>query len=331
MLKSSRNVIGQIKRLKGALRSGSPAARLGILLKAIGPLSRILDRMMYYLLKTNEVEQVDLPPCLMIVSPPRSGSTVIYQMVVRTIPCVYFSNLHFLFANYASSYMLKNGLFGTTLSGIHNYYGYTPSLFDVNEGNEIVEAIVRKDANKEQVRNRFAKFAKVMRATRNKPLIFKNVRAYPNLLRMHLAIPEIVFLQIKRNPEKIIQSVVRAHRELGTFHPIPKGLVNCNINDPVEFAVRQVLEIEGSIDHQKQKIDQTAWLEWHYEDFCSDPLPMIENLTENYLKMDLSCLRRDALPEIKASNRIKVEENEALRISMLLRQHTDAESQNGMQ
>jgi len=50
---------------------------------------------------------------------------------------------------------------------------------------------------------------------------------------------------------------------------------------------------------------------------------MIKNLAENYLKMDPSRLRRDAVPELQVSKRVKVSTDEADRISLLLQQYTN--------
>jgi len=323
MLNRAFSIGGQVDRLKGALRSGSSAARLGMFLKALGPFTRLLDKMIYGALYGNEGKEEKLSTCLMIVGPPRSGSTIIYQVLARAIPCVYISNLHPLFPNCASSYMLRNGLFGVNLVGFHNYYGYTSSIYDVNEGNEIVGTFFRGNANKELIRERFIKSASAIGTTQERPLIFKNLKAYSHISRLHEAVPEIVFLRVKRDPEQVIKSVVRAYHELGTFHPVPKALVNCEINDPVEFAVRQILEIERVIDLQIEQIQKPARLEWWYEDFCSAPWPMIKNLAENYLKMDPSLLRRDAVPELQISKHLKVSTDEAYRISLLLQQYTN--------
>lgn len=322
MLKRSLGMSGQINRFIGAVRSGEPAARLGIFVKALGPFTRLLDKMIYRPLVDSEDKEDNIPPCLMIVSPPRSGSTIIYQVLVRTIPCVYISNLHSLFPHCTSSYLLRRNLFDANLAGFHNYYGYTPSIYDVNEGNEFFEAIFRGDADKELIRERFITLVKAMRATQERPFIFKNVRAYSHIARLHQAVP-VVFLRVKRDPEQVIQSVLRAYHELGTFHPVPRALVNCKINDPVEFAVRQILEIERVIDLQIERIEESARLEWWYEDFCSASWPMLKDLAENYLKMDPSRLRRDAVPELQVSKRVKVSTDEADRISLLLQQYTN--------
>jgi hypothetical protein len=59
-----------------------------------------------------------------------------------------------------------------------------------------------------------------------------------------------------------------------------------------------------------------------YSHRCSAPWPMIKNLAENYLKMDPSRLRRDVVPELKVSKRLKASADEADRISLLLQQYT---------
>jgi len=312
---------GRIKRINAAFRSGSPAARLGLLLEAIKPFTHFLDMAVTSLpgagrgIKSN----LDtLPACLLVVGPPRSGSTIIYQVLVRAIPSVYISNMHFIFPRYASTHMLKNNLFGAGLGGFHNYYGHTAALYDVNEGNEPMDRLFQGSAVPDQIRQGFISFVENMQAEEGRPLIFKNAGAFGQLTDLHKAVPEIAFLRIKRDPEQIIQSVVRAYHELGGFNPIPDALRHSTISDPVEFAVRQILEIERVIDAQRLEIDSHSWIEFSYEDFCRNPWPMIENLAANHLGIDLACLRRNAVPKLQVSTRSKVSEEEARKIKSFL-------------
>ena len=79
-----------------------------------------------------------------------------------------------------------------------------------------------------------------------------------------------------------------------------------------------MIAIEESIESQKQKINPEKWLEWSYEDFCSNPLPMIENLADLTLNLEKSIIRKDAIPFLRASKNNKVDNHEAQRISMLI-------------
>lgn len=311
-----------ITRLIGALRSGNRAAYLGIVLKALKPFTRPLDKMLAGVSHIQENPEDNLPPCVMLVSPPRSGSTIIYQTLIRAIPSVYISNFHTLFPGLASDYLLKYNLLEKGLSKQANYYGYTSSLWDVNEGNEMVEAFFRGDGGQEHIREKFCQFIRMMRGTSQRPLIFKNVRAYSQILELHQAVPELVFLRIRRDTEQVIQSVVRAYYELGTFHPIPETLRQIWCDDPIEFAIHQILEIERIIDRQKEDIEKNNWLEWHYEDFCTNPWSKIECLAENYLNVSSSDLMKNVLSQpLQVSKRMKVSPGEADTIHILLQKY----------
>jgi hypothetical protein len=320
-LKKKSEIFIQIKRFVGALKSGSPAARLSMITTGMGFFCRLIDKMIYHSLPICTDINGEIPSCLMIVSPPRSGSTIVYQVLARAIPCVYISNLHSLFPNYASTFLIRKKLFGNNNGNLHNYYGHTSSIYDVNEGNEIMNAIFLGPLGQKLIRERFIKFARVMQSTNQRPLIFKNVRSYPYLADLHKAVSEIFFLRIKRDPEQVIQSVLRAYHELGSFHPIPKALVDRKIDDPIEFATCQIIEIEREINIQKAQIDPARWIEWQYEDFCSDPLSMIKDLVKNYIKIDLKNICIDAIPKLKVSNRVKVKTDEEMRISSLLQKN----------
>jgi len=313
----------KISRIKGAIASGHTAARLAILIQLISIPCKLIDKLLSFLIN-NKNKRDSLPPCLMIVSPPRSGSTITYQVLTRVIPSVYISNLHALFPGFASYYMKKKKLFGVNLYSFNNYYGYTSKLNDINEGNSQIDYIFKNNAGKSLVRRRFIRLINKMGASNTYPFIFKNVRNYKNILRLHEAVPELIFLRIKRNPEQVIQSELKAHYELGTFHPIPHALSNISFkNDPVDFAVRQILEIEHEINEQKRKINSSNWIEWNYEDFCVNTAIKIEELAIRHFKLDFTQLRLNALKNpLKVSIKKKVTLADEDKIKVLLKKYS---------
>jgi len=202
-----------------------------------------------------------------------------------------------------------------------NSNGYTEQLTNVYEGNEIIEKIIGNN-NISEIRSRFYTFIQNMKASHTHPLIFKNVRAFSKLSLLHKAVPELNFLRIKRDPEQVIQSVLKAYYELGMFHPIPDKLLNSQISDPLEFAIHQIFEIENSIEIQRNQIDKSVWLEWTYEEFCENTWTMIENLTENQIPTGKKKLRRNALEEpLQVSKRKKVTTEEINKIRQLINQY----------
>jgi hypothetical protein len=218
--------------------------------------------------------------------------------------------------------MYNTGKFGQNLYGYNNYYGYTTGLYDVNEGNEIIDKLLNEKKNIEPLRINFINFVMGMKASANQPLIYKNVKNYDKILTLHQAVPELIFLRVRRNLDQIIQSELKAHYELGTFNPIPDFLSDTPYNDPVDFCVRQILGIEKKIDDQKEKISSTNWVEWSYEDFCDNTLAMIKNLAKKYLAIEENRLREHMLKEpLRLSNNKKVSDSDIARIQHLLQKY----------
>jgi len=292
-----------LRRVKGAIVSGKRAAYLGMGLKLLKPITHRLDHLIGQFNSTAEMRSNDtVPPILMIVSPPRSGSTMIYQVLTRVIPSVYYSNFHFLFPLTASQIMQKFDLFGRKLHGFKNYYGYTPRMHDVNEGNDFMHRIFNSNITA-QIRENFLTNLDWIRGGLDLPFIFKNVRYYSKISLIHQAIPEIIFLRIKREIAAVVKSELKGFESLGTFHPIPAELKETNISDPVEFCVRQILSINESIDLQKKEINPDSWIEWEYESFCEDPQAHILPVITEKLHMNQLRLRWDNLHDnLKASN-----------------------------
>ena len=314
----------QFNRIKGAVVSKRKAAYVALLIKAISPVSQLLDKIVCKKIKINLYTNVSIPPCLMIVSPPRAGSTIISQILTRIIPSVYISNLHALLPGLASSIMHKTNSFGHKTYELKNYYGHTSGLFDVNEGNQLIDLLFKEKYNEKLLRHRFWQFITKMRASDLTPLIFKNIKNYKNILALHNAVPELIFLRINRNIEQVIQSELKAYYELGTFNPIPDFLSEIPYDDPVDFCVQQILGIEKIIDEQKVRISPAKWVEWSYGDFCNNTLPLIRNLAKNYLGLELNRLREYMLLEpLRLSHRKKVPDDDINRIRFLLNTYKD--------
>jgi hypothetical protein len=205
---------------------------------------------------------------------------------------------------------------------LSNYYGYTSSVWDINEGNAFIDSLFRKGTDPDIIRKRFVRMLSRLRIDNSVPFIFKNVRNYNHILDLHRALPEIVFLRIRRNTFQVVQSELRAHYELGTFHPIPAKLKDIPSTDPLVFTVQQITEIERELDVQFREIDENNKIEWHYEEFCENMMHQIENLADKHLGVDSSLLRADVIKfPLKASMRRKVSEEEADRIAHLLEEN----------
>ena len=194
-----------------------------------------------------------------------------------------------------------------------NYYGYTSSIKDVNEGNETFDKIFGQE-DPSDIRRSFIEYLECFGLDSETPVLIKNVRNYKNLDKIKKAIPEIKFLRIQRDLFQNIQSEYLAYKELKTFHPIPDELKDIDYHkDPLEFAALQILSISRKIKNSLSKIDNEGYSNMEYENFCLHP-------EEWFIKIsDLSPtskipIRKEINFSLNASKKIKVKRSEAEKI-----------------
>ena len=304
-----------IKRVRGAIISMHKAAYLALFIKLIRPLTLIID---YFVVRIFPIDNMtnNLQPCLMIVSPPRSGSTIIYQVLVSIIPSSYISNYHALFPR-CGKYLNKNTSYYK--HNLSNYYGYTSQMKGVYEGNELLDKIIEiEDIN--ELRQKFITFIRGLGENSSLPIIFKNVRAYKYIYKLHLAVPELKFLFVERDNAKTIQSVLNAYRELGGFHPIPENMKDVSFNDPIEYSVKQILEIKRNINEQKSKISKKNVFNVTYEEFCNNTWDIVQNIAQNALYVSPDKLHKEGKNiKLKMSTVNKSKNTEENEISKLLK------------
>lgn len=310
-----------VKRLIGALRSGHSAAYMGMLTKGLGHMTRFVDRL------------VSKPPpepasfkCLYLVSLPRSGGTIVYQCAARCLDSVYISNLHLLFPTTATPYLRRSRSVLRDQSAGPNYYGYTSHWADVHEGYGMLDFLWQKYNDvpfpgwREQLRTHMLQIIRQLAPQPEEVIIFKFMRGYSVINLLHEALPEIVFVRVRREPREIIQSVLRAYHDLGTFHPVSAAMRGVNFrSDPIRFATDNILAIEDEMENQFSRLPEKNRLEIAYEDFCKSPFDTCR-LMANALDLAASSLHDCTYAKsIKISKRKKVTDSEVTAIDEYLK------------
>ena len=314
-------VLKNIKRLKSAIFSKKIASYLGILIYAIGPLIRLIDNIAFQVLAvfftSYKKKNITKRKCIFLFSTPRSGSTIIYQYLIRSFHCCYISNLHILLPHLAPYIFLKKNI-AKPLNLGKNYYGYTPSLYDVNEGNYFIDKLFKNNPDKILLRKRFWALLNQIDHTGNSPIIIKNVRNYDKVSKLYEAVPEVCFIRITREPVQIIQSALRAYYELGSFHPLTEGMTV--LEDPVMKGCMQYTSITKSLIKQFSGIPDKSKTEINYKIFCNDPKSVIEQISATCFKEQLKISSElNSLPDkLNVSNKQKVTDAELEKIKRYL-------------
>jgi len=306
----------QIRRLVGAIRNGGAAGRMGILVRGVAPITSWLT--FHMLAPVRYIEKVK---GVFIVCPPRSGGTVIYQSIASALPGIPFTNAHVLFLRGGSGIVRKSRAKRKIADKrFKNYNGYTAALAGVNEGNEFLAWAYSQDSAEQKKKN-FLKLLNVLSPMDMECVVMKNVRSFEVLDKIYAASTgsNFVFVRVKRDLQKVIESTVREYYDSGSFHPVPRQLENSNINDPIEFAVKQITQIESTLDEKFAKIPKASKYLINYEEFCQYPYRSLIDLATNYLGLAEGDINKTAaIDNIQRSNRSRVSEADSRKIIKVL-------------
>ena len=313
---------GRLRTLAKVLRRPNAQVLAAAALRSAAPFTRAADGVLAALRREASPFSEEVR-CAFLVGPPRCGSTMVYQSLVATLPCIYMSNYHALFPRLGSSLLRRAGLAKEGWE-LRNCYGYAAGLKGVYEGNEYLDWLHSGTADCDAadartVRARFMGLLNLLQPKPDESVILKNARSCFSVSRLHRAAPEIVFVRIRRDTEAVVQSAVRAWREIGSFHPVPPSLRTTPIDDPVSFAVAQITGIEVELDRQFGALPKRCQIETDYESFCNRPYDFIECLATEYLGFKSQDVHRfDGLDSLQPSRTRKVSAEEAVRIRQLL-------------
>jgi len=272
-------------------------------------------------------------PCLFIIGPPRSGSTILYQLITSLLEVEYVDNL----ANLARN----NPYFGSRLSKLFfpsaKHENYTSEHGSTAGGGLHAPAeplffykwfpkdrhfTTVSDLNPEQI-DEFRKTIYAMINKAGKPLVIKNLSFSLRLQALREILPDARYVVIRRAPLYTSQSLLLAMRKVR--HPehqvwgiLPRDFHQLEKLDQHEMVVRQVHEIESQINQDLKGIPEKNILFTDYEH--------LEHRTQEILKEISTLIQSESVqtgsvqgiepvsdppnPAIKVKNRILLPENE---------------------
>jgi Sulfotransferase family len=272
-------------------------------------------------------------PCIFILGPPRSGSTIFYQVLSSLLDISYVDNLANLarenpfmgsrlsqrfFGNSShSSYSSDYGQ--TTASGLHApaealfFYKWFPDH----------HFTLASDLTDKQAREfRQTLFAMIRHA--NRALVIKNLSFSLRIQALKEILPDARYIVVLRDPLYTAQSLLEGmrknkHPENKVWGIRPRNYKELEKLDPHEMVVQQVNQIERQIVKDLKSIPEENILYVEYEKFGTH----LEAIINEVKKISgPSVKRRSAipLPEIRTKNKITLPKEEIA----LLKKHIEA-------
>ena len=272
-------------------------------------------------------------PPVFIIGPPRSGSTILYQLITGLLHVAYIDNL----ANLA----WRNPFFGMRLSRklftSEPHKSYTSDFGQtISDGlHAPAEALffykwfptdrhytAPSDLNPDQV-SEFRKSLFALINLSQMPLVIKNLSFSMRLQVLKQILPGARYIIVRRDPLFTSQSLLLAMRknkvpEHRVWGILPREYAQIVGLEPHEMVVRQVNMIENQIYNDLKEIPEKEKLYIDYENLDSD----LESILEKVTDICGDAVQRrsgTAAPEISVKNRLNLPETEI----ELLKSHID--------
>ncbi len=256
-------------------------------------------------------------PVLFITGPPRSGTTLLHQSLIRALPVAYLTNLASLFPRcaVAGKYPLTGALDNAHV-GLVSYYGRTRSFSGQSDGLEFWDRWVGADrratpsciapAAAREMRGFFGRLER----RSGRMVVAKNNNLLASAHLVAEALPTARFVCLRRDPLYLAQSLLVARRDIQGTSDVSYGIDDVGVagtppDDPIADVWRQVRFYQGLEASQVRRLGSDRFLVVRYEDFCADPLSIVRQIGKDVFGFDdvsasldpLVPSRRQTLPD----------------------------------
>ena len=262
-------------------------------------------------------------PLVLIVGAPRSGTTLLYQVLAHYLPVTYPTNLSALFprAPITASRLFRPR---TPRVTTHSYYGNTAGLGGPNDGFHLwnrwlgvdryraVETL--SDAAADDMRRFFGAWT----AAFDRPFLNKNNRNADCIALLGRALPEARFVIVRRDPVYVAQSLLIARQQIQGDKSRKWGLRSLDQEADqgplgyVDSVCMQIAEIERRIDEGCRTIAPERVIGVQYERFCERPADTIADIARRALGITVDTRDIDRELDLRGRStnqrRISVEE-----------------------
>ncbi|MDY6824156.1 MAG: sulfotransferase [Thermodesulfobacteriota bacterium] len=231
---------------------------------------------------------------------PRSGSTLVYQSLVTSIECCYFSNLAATMPLIPLTISRLTKIVGGQSSPpvFQSNYGNTSSWNEPSVGVSIWgrwfppdQTFLEENNLDKKTMNELKNTVFGMQNTFSAPFIGKWQGFNSVFSLLNEAFPKCFFVRATRNYNNVAQSILKARKDSGNeknwfssktsaYNKIVKST-----DDPVHQVCLQILYLEKDIDEFFDNIPQSRRVTIDYSDFCRDPGKILTYVFGRYNKI----------------------------------------------
>jgi len=245
---------------------------------------------------------------LIIVGAPRSGSTLLYQLLVQRFDVTYLANRHCAYFGAPSLVERFGGRKGSPPADFSSKHGLTTGSWGPSECGPFWYRFFRKspqfvplaEARDSDLRRLRAAF-RALGAAGRRPLVFKNLLCALRLEPIAAALPEARFVVITRDLEEHARSILvareRANGETRSWWSAePPGWEKLRTLEPAEQSVGQIEAIHATIDAARAQLGHDRFVDITYEELIRDVSATLATVSGFAERHGISLSVRGAVP-----------------------------------
>lgn len=281
------------------------------------------------------IEEFEAPsePLVFIVGAPRSGTTLLAQLLISQYQIGYVSNLvaRFWKAPYFGLLLAKEirdserppdvGFtsdhgFTSGYEGPHEFGHFWRRWFDYQETHS-----VRAEAIEAETINGLRRECAAMQSIEESPLLFKNLVCSFQVEFLARTFPQAVFVHCRRNPIYVAQSLLRCreqyreHRE-EWFSVKPEAYPELKELPYPDQIAGQIYHTRRDVENTFQQLSEVRYCRVDYETMVDAPVSSLDHISEVVKQAGGTLERREgvSLPRLTSTNERVIEASEFERL-----------------
>jgi hypothetical protein len=265
-------------------------------------------------------------PILLVCGPPRSGTTLVAQLIARSLPVSYFTNLTVVFprAPITAGRLFRAAPTQNAVT-LESHYGKTARFRGPNDALHLWDRWLTPDRTRPapalspEDAARMRTFFGAWEREFGRPILTKNNSLNVNALVVAPALPSATFLCLTRDPVYLAQSLLLARRYIHADDRIPYGVHHPDRSeDPFEDVARQVAFYEREAARAVDALGSERFWRVAYEDACTNPEGLVGRVAQNVYRTQPP---GRVVSDLQVQNQVRLDSAEFAALAAAVRRH----------
>lgn len=264
------------------------------------------------------IENLNTPP-IFIVGAPRSGTTMLYQLLLKEFKLFYFSNVSNVFYDspLLINYLIKNKINKVNIT-LQSNSGYVKGFFSPSEIGVLNEKWFENKNNIQQTRSLF----KTLSNFYNRPIVVKNTFNTLRIDNIKQVFPNALILYITRNPFFNAQSIILNQNGYKAIDRLHNKISLSDKNSTIFTKSVKLLLHYHTIKTQIAEKYPNSVIEIAYENLCVNPKLYMDKIHNWFLDKNFSIDRKNIIKhiDITIKKEVKLDKADEKQLNLLIEQ-----------